>query len=75
MSKKHLFNVIWGWKDSSWNVPVERVMIARRTREQSLQYIESYFSSFGDAKALNYWEAPGDQPNTIQYVKIERCSR
>ena len=71
----HLFNVVWGWKDSNWNVPVERPMLIRRDREACLQYVENYFSSFGEPKALNYWEALADQPGCIQYVKIERCSR
>lgn len=63
-----LFNVVWGSKQLGEALPIERVMLAKRNREQCLTYVENYFNMFEQA-GLNYW-AIGEQ-----YVKLERASK
>lgn len=66
-TQEYLFNVVWGSKQLGEHLPIERVMLARRSREQCLTYVENYFDEF-QAKAINYWEV-GEQ-----YVKLERAN-
>lgn len=61
-----LWNIIW----KSMQTDVEMLMLARRTREQALNYIEQYCSEF-EQRTVNLWDH--DNNGTIDFqIKLEK---